>query len=81
MQFDLTKHNPDPQYLRSILEALGMSQRQSARMLGLSERMMRYYLSDPNSENYREAPYLVQFALESLLEQVSFESDQSKPTA
>ena len=36
--------------------------------MGITERMMRYYLTDPKSEAYRPAPYLVQFALESLAE-------------
>lgn len=62
---DSTKHNPDPAYLRGLLLAAGVSQREAARRIGISERMMRYYLA-PESADYRPAPYAVQFALESL---------------
>lgn len=62
---DATKHDPSPEYLRALLERAGMSQREAARRIGLSERVMRYYLA-PESADYRPAPYVVQFALESL---------------
>ncbi|ORE86861.1 hypothetical protein ATO7_07472 [Oceanococcus atlanticus] len=58
-------HCPWPQYLRELLGLSGLSQREAARRLGVSERMMRYYLSE-DSEGHREAPYLVQFGLEAL---------------
>lgn len=59
-------HNPDPRYLRGLIEQAGISQRKAAQLLGISERVMRYYLSDVTSESYRPAPYTVQFALECL---------------
>lgn len=62
---DSTKHNPSPDYLRALLARAGISQREAARRIGVSERMMRYYLA-PESADYRPAPYVVQFALESL---------------
>lgn len=62
---DVTKHNPSPDYLRALLDRAGVSQREAARRIGVSERMMRYYLA-PKSADYRPAPYVVQFALESL---------------
>jgi len=62
---DATKHNPSPDYLRALLDRAGVSQREAARRIGLSERVMRYYLA-PESADYRPAPYVVQFALESL---------------
>ncbi len=55
------RHNPDPAYLRELLERAGLSQREAARRIGISERVMRYYLAGE-----REAPYPVQYALESL---------------
>lgn len=61
---DATKHNPSPEYLRALLDRAGLSQREAARRIGVSERMMRYYLA-PDSADYRPAPYVVQFALES----------------
>lgn len=64
MQFDITLHNPNPSYLRSLIDEIGVSQRKAAHMIGISERMMRYYLVDPSNEHYKPAPYLVQFALE-----------------
>jgi len=63
---DASSHNPDPRYLRSLLERAGVSQRQAATLLGVSDRMMRYYLADEGSEQHRTAPYLVQHALECL---------------
>lgn len=62
---DATRHNPDPAYLRGLLLAAGVSQREAARRIGVSERMMRYYLAD-ESADHRPAPYVVQYALESL---------------
>ncbi|MCQ4256295.1 hypothetical protein [Stutzerimonas stutzeri] len=63
---DASNHNPDPRYLRGLLEQAGVTQRQAAQFLGISDRVMRYYLSDEASESYRAAPYTVQFALECL---------------
>ena len=65
---DATKHNPSPDYLRALLDRAGVSQREAARRIGISERMMRYYLA-PESADHRPAPYLVQFALEALSRQ------------
>ena len=63
---DASHHNPDPRYLRGLLEQAGVTQRQAAHLLGLSDRVMRYYLSDEDSDGHRAAPYTVQFALECL---------------
>jgi len=60
---DSTKHNPSPEYLRELIERAGVSQRGAARLLGISERPMRRYLSKKDRER---APYLVQFGLECL---------------
>jgi transcriptional regulator with XRE-family HTH domain len=62
---DASKHDPRPKYLRELLERAGLSQRQAAFRLGISERMMRYYLAD-ESADFRPAPYVVQYALEQL---------------
>ena len=61
---DATRHNPDPAYLRGLVERAGLSQRQAAREIGISDRMMRYYLD--SGATGRPAPYPVQYALESL---------------
>ena len=65
MKPDASKHDPRPEYLRALLDQAGLSQREAARHIGVSERMMRYYLA-PESADYRPAPYVVQYALESL---------------
>lgn len=64
MKPDAARHDPRPEYLRSLVEAAGLSQREAARRVGVSERMMRYYLTD--GDGYRPAPYVVQYALERL---------------
>lgn len=63
---DACHHNPDPTYIRRLLDDAGISQRQAAKRIGISERMMRYYVADPASGDHRPAPYLVQYALEQL---------------
>lgn len=63
---DASNHNPDPRYLRGLLEQAGISQRKAAELLGITDRAMRYYLSDEGSATFRPAPYPVQFALECL---------------
>lgn len=68
MKPDASNHNPDPRYLRGLLENAGVSQRQAAQLIGISDRAMRYYLSDECSDKYRAAPYPVQFAIECLVD-------------
>ncbi|OJX04564.1 MAG: hypothetical protein BGO72_21365 [Burkholderiales bacterium 70-64] len=62
---DAALHNPSPDYIRALLERAGLSQRAAAKRLGISERMMRYYVATDSSD-HRSAPYCVQFALETL---------------
>jgi hypothetical protein len=58
-------YNPDPYYIRKLLDIAGESQRSAAKLIGITPRTMRYYVSlDPGC--YRPAPYPVQFALECL---------------
>ncbi|MDO3658372.1 hypothetical protein [Acinetobacter genomosp. 15BJ] len=73
MKPDSTKHNPDPSYLKEVLEksldpqtGKPYSQRKAAKIIGISERVMRYYFAEIDQEGYRPAPYPVQFALECL---------------
>ena len=63
---DAKTHNPDPAYLRGLITRAGISQREAARRLGISPRMMRQYLADTNVKTAARAPYLVQFGLECL---------------
>jgi len=65
MKPDASTHNPDPYYIRKLLDLAGESQRNAAKLIGITPRTMRYYVSlDP--AGYRPAPYPVQFALECL---------------
>lgn len=63
---DASKHDPSPEYLRALLDRAGVSQREAARKIGVSERVVRYYLAPTDSPGYRPAPYVVQYALEML---------------
>jgi transcriptional regulator with XRE-family HTH domain len=55
--------NTNPAYLRGLIESAGISQREAARRLGISDRALRYYLAGKES-----IPYPSQFCLESLAE-------------
>lgn len=63
---DSSNHNPDPRYLRGLLDQAGLSQRSAAQLIGISDRAMRYYLAAEGHHSYRAAPYPVQYALEQL---------------
>jgi len=56
-------HNPDPRYLRGLLDSAKITQKEAADLLGITERALRNYLSETAD---RPAPYLVQYALEQL---------------
>lgn len=61
-QPDSSQHDPRPEYLRALLDRAGISQREAARRIGVSERMMRYYLA-AEAADHRPAPYPVQHEL------------------
>ncbi len=54
-------HNPDPDYMRSLVEASGLSQRKAAAQIGVGERTMRAWLAGDQS-----FPYAAQYAMEQL---------------
>ena len=64
-RLDLRKHNPDPEYLRKLIERAGLNQVTAAREIGIAPRTMRRYVS-LDKESYRPAPYTIQFMLECL---------------
>lgn len=64
MKPNSNRRNSDPAYLLELLERAGLSQREAARLIGITDRMLRYYLSDDPAA--ARAPYPVQFALEQL---------------
>lgn len=63
MKPDASLHNPDPEYIRGLVVASGLSQHMAALRIGISVRMLKYYIS---AADYRPAPYVVQYALEML---------------
>lgn len=66
MKPDASRHNPEPRYLRMLIEQAGVSQRKAAELLGMSWSGFRNYLRDESDPLYRVADYRVQFALECL---------------
>ena len=73
---DASLYNPDPEYLRGLLDKAGISQRKAAAALGMSDRALRYYLVATDHETYRKAPYTVQFALEALANEAGQSGDK-----
>jgi hypothetical protein len=63
---DASRHDPRPEYLRALLAEADVSQRAAAERIGISERLMRYYLAPESSSDRRVAPYPVQYTLEQL---------------
>ncbi|RBB97343.1 XRE family transcriptional regulator [Pseudomonas sp. MWU12-2115] len=75
MKPDARHHNPDPRYLRGLLDKAGISRSEAARLIGMSRTGFNHYLRDESEPLYREASYPVQFALECLAEaEASIES-------
>jgi len=66
MKPDASRHNPDPVYLRGLLEQAGLIRSQAARLIGMSRPGFNNYLRDVSDPRYRAADYRVQFALECL---------------
>ncbi len=63
---NIKKHNPNPKYLRGLIDETGLPQRAIARQLGVSERIFRQYITHTDNQSYIECPYPVQFSLERL---------------
>lgn len=66
MKPDARNHKPDAAYLRDLVSKSCETQNKCAELVGVSARMMRYYLCEAPGKGYRPAPYAVQFALECL---------------
>ena len=63
---DSAQHNPSPEYLLGLIKIADITQRAAADRIGISDRLLRYYLADQASTSSRVAPYPVQYALEML---------------
>lgn len=63
---DASLHNPDPEYLRQLLDAAGLSQRNAAKLIGMTYEGFRNYVKPTDHPLYRVAPYTVQYLLEVL---------------
>lgn len=61
LKVDPGTHNPDPSYLRSLIEQAGISQRLASRLTGVDPGNFRQML-----RGRIKAPYSVQFVLEYL---------------
>ncbi|MFK7161844.1 hypothetical protein V6U78_12440 [Marinospirillum sp. MEB164] len=66
MKPDANQHDPDPERLRELIEKSGLSIRAAAQQIGISDRMLRYYLTPEDKKSHRPCPYPEQFALEAL---------------
>lgn len=61
MRPDAAGYESDPEYLRDLIVAAGLTQSAAAHLMGIAPRSMRQYLAGD-----RPVPYLVQFAAECL---------------
>ena len=76
---DAALHNPDPTYVRELLARAGVSQRDAARRVGVSERSMRGYVAEAGTPTAQPIPYPVQYALECLA--YSIQSGRPNPAS
>jgi len=62
MELNAKNHNTDPQYIRGLVDKIGLSQRELARLIGVNDRSIRHWISG------KPIPYPCQFVLEYLAE-------------
>jgi transcriptional regulator with XRE-family HTH domain len=78
MRPDASLHNPDPKYLRGLIESAGLSISETARLIGMTRNGLRNYLRDRSEPLSRTADYRVQFALECLANQIENSSEGTR---
>ena len=66
MRPDTKLHNPDQDYIRSLIDAIPMTQKEICTQIGTSYAMLQKFITTGSS--HKPCPYLIQFALESLAE-------------
>jgi len=64
MKFDISKHNPDPGYIRDLIDRAKLNQTTAAAALGVTSRTVRNWVS--TGDGHKPTPYVYQFALEFL---------------
>ena len=62
---DAKLRNYDREYIRDLIEQTGLSQKAVASRLGITDRALRFYITEPPARNI---PYCVQYSLEQLAE-------------
>lgn len=65
---DAARHNPDPDYLRSLIENSGLSQAKCAALIGVDLRLLKRYLQRDRGDGSAVCRYPVQYCLEALAE-------------
>jgi len=63
---DSANHATSPEYIRSLIMRTGLTKRECARRLGITDRALRYYCAPIGAKRWDACPYLVQFGLECL---------------
>lgn len=71
MKLNPENHNPSADFIRELVRATGLSQRQVAKRIGVNESTLRGYL---NANHASACPYPVQFCLEALVEELKHDS-------
>jgi len=59
-------HNPDPAYLRKLIEIIGMAQEDIAAKMGVNNRLFRMYIANRKAKSAQTCTYPVQFCLEAM---------------
>lgn len=65
MKPSIVFHNPDPKYIRKLLDEAGLNQCEAARLLGIDPRSIRHYIAEGEARSSK-CPYPIQYCLEAL---------------
>lgn len=66
MKPDARRHNPDPAYIRSLIESAGITQLEAAQRIGKPVATVRRWLFDRQNKHALVCPYSAQYVLEQL---------------
>ena len=62
----LPPYNPDPAYLRGLIDKIGLSQQKIAGILQIPPSVFRKYITYTDNKSYQQIKYRTQLALEYL---------------